>query len=160
MKTVHVDVNGENPVAVSCPFCERTFSISAAEIKNNSRELTIRRCTCNRHFQIVFDFRRFKRRNVLIVGEAANLSGRNGGWTVMTIVNISRGGLRFRTLEPVPMRVGDKLRVRFTLDTPQDLLIDQEVVVRNSRESEFGCEFMSPVKAADGLDSQHAGTAA
>lgn len=160
MKTVHVDVNGENPATLSCPFCERTFSISAAEIKKHSRELTIRRCTCNRHFRIVLNLRRFQRRSVLIVGEAASLSAHNGDWTVMTIVNISRGGLRFRTLEPVPLQVGDKLRVRFTLDTPQDVLIDKEVVVRNSRESEFGCEFMSPVEAADGLDSQHAGAAA
>ncbi|MEJ2057268.1 MAG: PilZ domain-containing protein [Desulfofustis sp.] len=160
MKTVHVDVKGENPVTVSCPFCERTFSISAAAINNNDQKTTIRRCTCNRHFQIVLNHRRFQRKNVLIVGEAANLSGCNGGWTVMTIMNISRGGLRFRTLEPVPMRVGDKLRVRFTLDTPQDILIDQEVVVRNNRESEFGCEFMNPINAADGLDPNHSGVAA
>ncbi len=160
MKTVHVDVNGENPVTLGCPFCDRTFSLSPAEIKNNGRKLTIRRCTCNRHFQIVLNLRRFQRRNVLIVGEAANLSENNSGWTVMTIVNLSKGGIRFRTLEPVPMRVGDKLRVRFTLDTPQDILIDEEVVVRNSRESEFGCEFMSPVKAADGIDSNYAGAAA
>ncbi len=78
----------------------------------------------------------------------------------MTIMNISKGGLRFRTLEPVPMQVGDKLRVRFTLDTPQDILVDEEVVVRNNRESEFGCEFMSPVNAADGLTPYGAEVAA
>lgn len=160
MKTIHVDVNGEKPVTVHCPFCERTFSISVSEYKNKSRELTIRRCTCNRHFSVVLNFRRYQRRSVLIVGEAVNLAEHKNGWTVMTIMNISKGGLRFRTLEPVPMQVGDKLRVRFTLDTPQDLLIDEEVVVRNNSESEFGCEFMSPISAADGLNSHHTGVAA
>lgn len=160
MKTIHVNVNGDKPVTVKCPFCERTFSISASEYKSSGRELTIRRCTCNRHFRIVINFRRFQRRSVLIVGEAVNLTEHDNSWTVMTIMNISKGGLRFRTLEPVPMQVGDKIRVRFTLDTPHDILVDEEVVVRNNRESEFGCEFMSPVIAADGLDSAPAGVAA
>jgi len=155
MKTLHVDVNDEKHVTVHCPFCERTFGISVSESKNNGRELTIRRCTCNRHFRVVLNFRRHQRRSVLIVGEAVSLTEHNNGWNVMTIMNISKGGLRFRTLEPVPMQVGDKLRVRFTLDTSQDLLIDEEVVVRNKRESEFGCEFMSPVSGADGLNSHH-----
>ena len=160
MKTLHVDVKGENPVTVNCPFCERTFSISPSEFNKNGRELTIRRCICNRHFRVVLNFRRYQRRRVLIVGEAVNLNEHNNSWTVMTIMNISRGGLRFRTLEHVPMQVGDKLRVRFTLDTPQDLMIDEEVVVRNNKESEFGCEFMSPVNAADGLNSHHTCVAA
>ena len=60
----------------------------------------------------------------------------------MTIINRSFGGLRFKVLEPINVQKGGKIRVRFTLDTPLDEVVDREVIVRNSRDYEFGCEFM------------------
>jgi hypothetical protein len=53
------------------------------------------------------------------------------------------GGLRFRVLEPINIQKGDKVRVRFTLDSPQEEIIDEEVIVRHTRDNECGCEFIS-----------------
>ncbi len=142
MKTIHVDVNGENLVTFQCPFCERSLSMSVSKFEKIKQQCTIRRCCCSRHFQLVLNFRRFKRREVIIVGEAQNLSGRSGDWTVMTIMNLSRGGLRFKILEPISMQMGDRIRVRYTVDDPREVLVDEEVIVRNTAGDEFGCEFV------------------
>ena len=143
MKTIHVDVNGEKQVTFRCPFCERSLTITASEFENVKQQCTIRRCCCSRHFQLILNFRRFQRRKVIIVGEAKNLSACRGDWTVMTIMNLSRGGLRFKILEPISMHMGDRLRVRYTLDDPREVLVDEEVIVRNTTGDEFGCEFVA-----------------
>ena len=142
METIRADVNHEDRVAFLCPHCKRPFHISVGEYKNIKRELAIR-CSCNEQFRLLLNFRRFRRKNVILVGEAKNLSMHKSPWTVMTIVNLSMGGLRFRVLEPINIQKGDKVRVRFTLDNPQEEMIDKEVIVRNTRDNECGCEFMS-----------------
>lgn len=142
MKTIHVDVNGEKRVSFQCPFCERLLTLSVSTFETAHQQCTIRRCTCSRHFQLVLNLRRCQRREVIIVGEAKNLAERCGDWTVMTIMNLSRGGLRFKILEPVSMQMGDKIRVRYTLDDPCDVMVDKEVIIRNTTGDEFGCEFV------------------
>ena len=142
MKTVHVDVNGEELLTFQCPFCERSLSVSLVNFEKVKQRCTIRRCACSRHFQLILNFRRFQRKEVIIVGEARNLSEHSAGWTVMKIMNLSRGGLRFKTLEPISMRMGDRIQVRYTLDDPREVLVDREAMVRNSAGDEFGCEFI------------------
>ena len=142
MENIQANVNGTNRAAFLCPHCERPFSISALKLKNTKHEITIR-CSCTRRFQLRLNFRRFYRKDVIIIGEVINLSEDSAAWTVMTIVNLSMGGVRFKVLEPCGMQTGDKIRVRFTLDSPQEVTIDKEVIVRNSSNNEFGCEFMS-----------------
>lgn len=143
MKSIYVDVNGQKVVTFQCPFCERSLTFSVSQFENVEQRCTIRRCACNRHFQLFLNFRRSQRREVIIVGEAKNLSERCGDWTVMTIMDLSRGGLRFKILGPISMRTGDKIRVRYTLDEPREALVDKEVIVRNAANDEFGCEFVN-----------------
>jgi hypothetical protein len=142
METIRANVNNDNCVAFLCPHCKRPFHISVWEFKNVKHQLAIR-CSCNGQFQLLLNFRRFNRKNVILVGEAKNLSMHKSSWTVMTIVNLSMGGLRFKALEPINIQKGDKIRVRFTLDSPQEEMIDKEAIVRNTSNNECGCEFMS-----------------
>ena len=142
METIQANVNDENRVTFSCPHCARPYRISVLEYKNVKHKLVIR-CSCNEQFQLLLNFRRFYRKNVILVGEAKNLSMYGSAWTVMTIMNLSIGGLRFKVLEPIKIHKGDKIRGRFTLDSPQEEVVDKHVIVRNSRDNEFGCEFMS-----------------
>lgn len=142
METVQANVDSENQATFLSPCCGRPFNLSVTKYKNIKHELTIR-CNCREQFQLLLDFRRFHRNDVILVGEAKNLSKRNDTWNVITVVNLSIGGLRFKVLEPSNMQKGDKVRVRFTLDDPQEALIDKEVIVRNTRNNEIGCEYMS-----------------
>ena len=152
MQTIQANVNGSNHATFLCPYCESPFRLPVSKYRDVTRELTIR-CRCNREFKLLLNFRRFSRKNVIIVGEVVNLSKYNGAWTVMTVMNLSMGGMRFRLLEPINMETGDRIRVRFTLDSHQEILIDKEVIVRNCRNNEFGCEFMSPAEDTDELNS-------
>ena len=150
METIEINVNGQSRITVLCPHCEIPFHISPWEYKNDNREVAIS-CDCSKQFRLLLNFRRFHRRNVILVGEAINLSMHDGTWTVMTIMNLSMGGLRFKVLEPIDIQKGDKIRVRFTLDSPQEEVVDKEVIVRNTRDNEFGCEFMSLADDQDEL---------
>jgi len=152
MEIIRANVNGENRVTFLCPHCERPYQVSVWEYKNVKHKLAVR-CSCKEQFELHLNFRRSHRKNVILVGEAKNLSMHNSSWTVMTIMNLSIGGLRFKVLEPISMQKGDTVRVRFTLDTPQEEVVDKQVVVRNSRDNEFGCEFMSPTDGEQDLSS-------
>ena len=152
MRTIQANVNGSNHATFLCPYCESPFHLPVSKYKDITRELTIR-CRCKREFKLLLNFRRFSRKNVIIVGEVVNLSKDSGTWTVMTVMNLSMGGVRFRLLEPINMETGDRIRVRFTLDSHQQILLDKEVIVRNCRNNEFGCEFMSPAEHTDELNS-------
>jgi hypothetical protein len=142
MKSIQANVNGANNATFLCPHCNKPFSISVSEYKDTKHNLTLR-CDCRRQFRILLNFRRYQRKNVIIVGEAMNLSHGNKAWTVITLMNLSMGGLRFKVLEPSSIQQGDKIRVRFTLDRPQEVLIDKEAIVRNKVNNEYGCEFTS-----------------
>ncbi len=142
MERIQVNVNDDNRVTFLCPHCKRPFHISVGEYKNIKHNLSIR-CSCKGEFRLLLNFRRFNRKKVILVGEAKNLSMHESTWTVMTILNLSMGGLRFKVLDPINMQKGDKIRVRFTLDSAQEEVVDRQVIVRNSRDNEFGCEFMS-----------------
>ncbi len=152
METIQANVNDENRVTFLCPYCERPFHISVWEYKNVKRELAIR-CNCSKDFRLILNFRRFYRRKVILVGEAINLSMHDSTWTVVTIMNLSMGGVRFKVLEPINVQEGDKIRIRFTLDSPQEEVIDKQVIVRNTRDNEFGCEFMSLTDVENELKS-------
>lgn len=142
MERIQANVNDDNRVTFLCPHCETPFHISVMEYKNIKHELAIR-CSCKKQFRLLLNFRRFRRKKVILVGEVKNLSMHQSNWTVMTIMNLSMGGLRFKVLEPINMQKGDKIRVRFTLDSAHEEVVDKEVIVRNRRDNEFGCEFMS-----------------
>lgn len=152
METIRADVNNENCVAFLCPHCQRPFDISVREYKNIKHELTIH-CSCKVQFRLLLNFRRFRRKNVILVGEAKNLSMHKSPWTLMTVLNLSMGGLRFRVLEPLKIQNGDKFRVRFTLDSPQEEIIDEEVIVRHTKDDECGCEFISLTNNENSLKS-------
>ena len=142
MKSIQAHVNGANNTTFLCPHCNKPFSISVSEYKDKKHNLTLR-CDCSRQFRVLLNFRRYQRKQVIIVGEAINLSQDNEAWTVITLMNLSMGGLRFKVLEPSSIQKGDKIRIRFTLDSPQEILIDKEVIVRNKVNNEYGCEFTS-----------------
>lgn len=136
MKSIQANVNGANNATFHCPHCNKPFSISVSEYKDTKHNLTLR-CNCSRRFQLLLNFRRSHRKKVIIVGEAINLSQGNEAWKVMTLVNLSMGGVRFKVLGPSTMQEGDKIRIRFTLDSPQEVLIDREVIVRNTANNEY-----------------------
>ena len=142
MKSIQAHVNGANNAAFFCPHCHKPFSISVTEYKDIKHTLTLR-CNCSRQFRILLNFRRYQRKEVIIVGEAINLSQGSKARTVITLMNLSMGGLRFKVLEPSTIQQGDKIRVRFTLDSPEEIQIDKEAIVRNKVNNEYGCEFTS-----------------
>ena len=156
MKNLQVSVNGDNNATFLCPHCNKPFCIPVSEYKGTKHSFTLR-CSCNRHFHLLLNFRRYHRTKVIIVGEARNLTRGNEAWTVMTLINLSMGGLRFKVLEPISMKEGDKIRVRFTLDSPQEVLIDKEVIVRNTGNNEYGGEFTSLTNQEDELKAYLAG---
>ncbi len=138
LKIVHVD--GENFGTISCPYCGAKKRVSAEKFKGQQHKFTVR-CKCQNHFDVQLNFRRYYRKSVALLGETMISSSNMSDWKEMTVCDLSKSGLRFKMLEPVVIKKGDTLRVRFSFETKQSVLLDKEVVVNFVDGDFFGCEF-------------------
>jgi hypothetical protein len=141
--TVKVHVAQDNYISFSCPYCEKSYRVSVAKFKNTKHKLGTR-CTCRKRFEVELNFRRFYRKGVNIVGEYKHLSSGSGEWLLMTVMNLSMSGLRFKAIGQTGIKKGDALRVKLSLDNKKDDPMDKEVVVRDvGGGGQYGCEFIN-----------------
>ena len=136
--TAHVDK--DNFVMINCPFCGAMKRASVNKFKGIRHKITIS-CKCNNRFKIQLNFRRFYRKNVPLQGEVINVTSNMPNWKHITVLDLSRTGLRFKLDETATISIGDTLRVRFSLDTKKPLLVDEIVTVKGADDEFFGCEF-------------------
>ena len=61
----------------------------------------------------------------------------------MTVLNISRGGIKFKVTVLPKFKEGDTVEVEFILSYKKHILIRKEVIVRNIRGYEVNAEFCS-----------------
>ena len=141
MKTVRVFVGKGDTTAVTCPFCEKTSAVSVAKFKDLKHTL-VTRCSCKKQFKVELNFRQYHRKKVKLIGDVLNVSNESSDWRKVTVIDISMVGLRFEALGDTDIEKGHILRVRFTLDNHRATEIEKEVGVVNSRQNQFGCEFL------------------
>jgi hypothetical protein len=65
------------------------------------------------------------------------------------VKNISLGGIGFIALDQVRVQVGDKLRVKLTLDKEPPEVIEKDVIVRGISDNYIGCEFIQETGFSD-----------
>ncbi len=135
----YVDENGE--AVVVCPACGREKVIDASRFKDFSTALRIR-CTCGEIFKGMLEKRKTYRKRVELDGTC--VAGSDRPEAAMTVVDLSLGGLAFKTAEPHGLQVGDTLSVRFALDTPNRTIINQDIEVRQVQGLVVNVRFLSP----------------
>jgi len=157
MPVQDINVRQGNRVAIGCPKCTQVRDLSVKKYLGCKHSLTVS-CLCGATFGVNLNFRQHSRKEVSIGGYyGTDLDeidfDESGFWPTVPvncrIQNISMGGLGFTALDQMKAQVGDKLLVKFTLDREPSEIIDKEVVVKSTRGSYIGCEFIDGSRFTD-----------
>jgi hypothetical protein len=140
MKTVKVVFTGsEATYEVVCQSCGRKKSLRHEQLRHLRHAVKVK-CGCGVIFNVVFERRRFYRKKVQLDAQLFDVdSGKK--LDDVTLVTISVGGVGFVS-HLNDITVGDKFRVRFSLDNDAQTLVDEEIRVRNILKEVIGAEFV------------------
>ena len=145
----NINVTKDKRVTLSCPDCLLVREISVEKLMGDKHFLTVK-CPCGTTYAINLNFRKHYRKDVSLSGhytdndvdvdwvDAGNLTSVPIN---CRIKNISMGGVGFTSLRHVRVKLGDILKIKFTLDKVPPEIIEKEVVVRTIRDDYIGCEF-------------------
>lgn len=142
MKTVSAFVNKESYTTFTCPHCQKTHRIPVAAQKGLNHKI-LSACSCQNRFEVNLNCRQFYRKEVNLVGEVQNLSTDSKDSHAMAVVDLSMGGLRFKSTGQTGIIIGHRLHVRFTLDDQKANEIEKEARVVNIQSDYYGCEFLN-----------------
>ncbi len=138
--TQTVFVNRENKAVFTCPRCTRSKSTDVSRVFNADKKVHIKvRCPCGQIFPVILERRKFYRKPTRLPG--IFIPEKTKKEFPMTVINISRTGLEFKSHEIKKLRVDDRLQVEFRLDDKSRSLIKKEVMIRKITENTAGTEF-------------------
>jgi glyoxylase-like metal-dependent hydrolase (beta-lactamase superfamily II) len=152
-----LNVRKDNRITLSCPSCLLVREILVDKYAGNKHFLTVN-CPCGATYGVNLNFRKHYRKDVSIGGyytvaeEDVGLIDTGSVPTVpinCRIKNISLGGLGFTALSQVRVQVGDRLKVKFTLDKDPPEIVEKEVIVKGINDNYIGCEFIQETGFSD-----------
>ncbi len=149
MERIKAFVSPDNRISLHCPKCGLVKQVSVEKFKESKHIIKVR-CTCRNLLTLELDFRRKYRKKTDLHGEYAvwapsdgerKVKGGGPRFQKCLVDNLSLGGLGL-TVSGHGLKVGDALRVRFTLDDRQKTELDRKVVVRVVMPNYIGAEFV------------------
>src|SRR5262247_1404468 len=132
MEIKKIYVNDNEKGTIICEKCGKTRVVTLSDFKNVGKPLKVK-CSCGHFFFVSIEVRKFYRKSTHLRGEYIRISddatkGLEKG--AMTVENLSRTGLGFRTKKPHNIRVQEMLRVRFILDDTQRSEVNKSAIVK------------------------------
>ena len=144
MEVRKIYVNDNEKGTLICEKCGKTRVINFSDFKNIGKPLKVK-CGCGHFFFVSIEVRKFYRKSTHLSGEYIKISndtakGLEKG--AMTVEDLSRTGLGFRTQTPHNIRIKDMIRVRFTLDDVQRSEVHKSAIVKRILQDFVGAEFV------------------
>jgi hypothetical protein len=142
MKKIYA--NEDEKGTLVCEKCGKTRVINLSDFKNIGKPLKVK-CSCGHFFFVSIEVRKFYRKNTHLSGEYIKVShdaGKGLEKGIMTVEDLSRTGLGFRTKTKHDIRVDDLLRVRFVLDDAKRSEVTKSAVVKRVSDHCIGAEFV------------------
>ena len=128
-----------------CPKCHKKKEVNVSKYKTLETSIKLNvKCPCGYAYTVSLERRKFHRKETSIPGKFnfCPLFGSDQAGS-MTVLDISKGGLRLKmTTTPIFER-GDILEVEFNLDNNTRTPIKKQVFVRNIRKDIVNVEFCS-----------------
>ena len=140
METHKVFVREDGSTVLKCPYCGHARTVSVKHVKDNKKTIKVR-CLCKKSYSVALEYRRLFRKNTSLKGKYKNLT-LNDESGLMTVEDVSMGGIGFEAVGNCRIKVEHELKVTFTLDDTHSSVIKKDVVVRIVRGSFVGCEFL------------------
>lgn len=157
LEAQRVFLGGDGKATLQCPNCWKKRELTAQAVGARHRFKV--RCNCGRMFRVKVEYREKHRKPTDLDGFILRLED-DERWgellnesipTYLNIINckvrnISVLGIGLFTAGRHPFKVGDAIRVRFTLDSPSRAAVAKKAVVRTIQGQYLGCEFLEPDK--------------
>lgn len=137
-----VFVNIENKASLTCPKCTKTKTVDVSKILSKTDKLSLKvRCPCRHIFTVILERRKFYRKNASLPGFFKSENDMKE--LPMTVTNISRSGLQFKSSLNEKLKLGDRVLVEFKLDDRFKSVIKKMVIIRRIDGGTVGTEFCS-----------------
>ncbi|MFO8083045.1 MAG: PilZ domain-containing protein [Desulfobacterales bacterium] len=134
-----VFVNQENKAIFTCPKCTKAKNDVSRVLNENKKAHIKVKCPCGHILPVILERRKFYRKTTTLHG--IFIPEKNLKEHPLTVVNLSRSGLEFKSTEISKLQVGDRLKVKFWLDNNSRSLISKTVIIRKIEEHTAGTEF-------------------
>jgi hypothetical protein len=143
-----VYVRPDGTVVLTCPHCSIQREVQAESFRGYKHKLKIK-CSCKEMFMVFIEFRNRVRKKTHLRGTYINHSqDDSNGFLIIQDVSVT--GLSFTSLDLKKFKVGDKLKVEFTLDDEHRTQISKGIIVRDIRKQSAGCQYEDEEEVAFG----------
>lgn len=123
---------------VKCPFCKKCHHTTVPKHLHNKPVLG--KCNCGESFPVLFDSRKYYRKEVRLPGEYWNRFGEKG---LMTVTTLSFSGAGFESGQRNPsISSGETIRLNFMLKNRDKIWIKSNALVRRVNGNQIGVDFM------------------
>jgi len=148
--TVKAFINSENKATITCPLCQKSITKDMSRYKDADKFIKLKaHCSCGHTYAVFLERRKQYRKGVEFRGiykhHVPHAASRNAEqWGAMTVVDISRTGIRMKLGVSPRFQVGDRISVEFRLDDANNSLIQRDVIVQNIKGFHVGAHYASP----------------
>lgn len=140
-KKIKIFVDNNNRATVICPVCGHSKQFDVTKFRNLNKTLRCR-CKCGESFFCILEFRQYFRKKTKLRGHFTFL-GDSSQYEIF-VNNISRKGIYFSMPFVCDIKLGDMLKVTFTLDDTNKTVIRKQVEVKSVHDRLIGCCFTDP----------------
>ncbi len=128
--------NGQ--AVIICPQCMKHSTIDASAYMYSHKSLKVG-CRCGHKFPVVFDTRKFYRKELHLPGQYTKSPSDDP--ELLTIEDLSYTGVKFRTSFSHKIQVDDVLIIDFILDNKQRSRLVKTIRVKHVQGQVIGAEF-------------------
>lgn len=142
IKTIYA--NEQQQATLICDACGKTRVFEVATFRGLHKPLKVK-CSCGNTFWVNIEGRQFYRKHTNLVGEYRRLNRQVSAEVTkgrISVEDLSRTGIGFRTHDPHTIRVQDTVQVRFVLDDIQKSAVTKSAVVRRVNGYFVGAQFL------------------
>ena len=138
-----VFVNENSKAVFTCPQCTRTKTSDVSKLLDQKKNAQIKvKCSCGHIFDVTLERRKFYRKKTILNGFFIKWNQEKKTYP-MSVLNLSRSGLEFKTSISHTLNAGDYLMVEFRLDDKNKSLIKKKIVIKRIEKNNVGAEFCS-----------------
>lgn len=136
-------LSGKDTASFKCPKCNVSKEADVTKYKDIETSVTLKiKCPCGNEYSVILERRKYYRKNTKIPGKFtfSPLIGDDQKGP-MIVMDISKGGLKFKMQSAALFQKGDILEIEFILDNKKKTLIRKQVNVRNVKDGLVNVEF-------------------
>jgi hypothetical protein len=141
--TQKVFLSSENTAKIICNACNRNYETDMSSYLNSPNTIQIKaKCKCGHSWTITLEKRRYFRKRVKLQGRYKyQITGRAVSEGVMTLLDLSRTGLKMKIHGEHTLKDGDWIEVEFRLDNSVRTLVNRIVNIKNVSGEYIGASF-------------------